>query len=174
MNPFWQNIFRRRPDEASLAYFLGTLPIFSKLEKRDLEYLEHIVHLRNYQAEEMVFNQDDIGSGMYIIRSGQVQIFTYDDQGRETEQAVLESGDFFGEIALTATRPRCASARALEPAVLVGLFRSDILDALRRSPGPAARIMLGLNRVISDRLLQCNLQLQELKKQAAARQADDE
>lgn len=162
MNPLWQNIFRTRPSEQSLAYFLGTVPAFNKLEKRDLDFLENIVHIRNYQTDETIFAQGDIGSGMYIIRSGKVQIFSHDKLDRSQDHALLETGDFFGEIALTASRPRCASAKALEPSVLIGLFRSDVEEAIRRHPGAAANIMFGLNRVISDRLLQCNLQLQAL------------
>ena len=165
MNPFWSNIFRSRGYEQTLTYFLSTMPMFKKLDKRELEFLENIVHVRNYGAEETIFNDGDIGSGMYSIRSGQVQIYTLDDQGQETEQAILEPGDFFGEIALTASRPRCASARTTEPTVLVGLFRSDMLEAVRRHPAPAAKIMLGLNRVVSDRLLQCSIQLEDIKKQ---------
>lgn len=141
------------------------MPMFKKLDKRELGFLENVVHVRNYEADEIIFSEGDIGSGMYSIRSGQVQIFSLDEQGRETEQAILEAGDFFGEVALTASRPRCASAKTTEPTVLVGLFRSDMLEAVRRHPAPAAKIMLGLNRVISDRLLQCSVQLGELKKQ---------
>ncbi len=65
---------------------------------------------------------------------------------------------------MTASRPRCASAQATEPTVLIGLFRSDVEEAMRRHPAITARILFGLNRVISDRLLQCSLQLQELNK----------
>jgi CRP-like cAMP-binding protein len=165
VNPFWQNIFRSNSYEQTLAYFLSTVPAFNKLEKRELAVLENIVHVRKYQADEMIFSQGDIGSGMYIIRSGQVRIYSQDDQNKTSEQAILEAGDFFGEIALTASRPRCASARTLESAVLVGLFRSDIEEAIRRHPASSAKIMFGLNRVVSDRLLQCSLQLEELKKQ---------
>ena len=170
MNPFWSNIFRGSGYEQTLAYFLSSMPMFKNLEKRELTFLENIVHVRNYEANEMVFNEGDIGSGMYTIRSGQVQIYTINEHGQEIEQAILEPGDFFGEIALTASRPRCASARATETTVLVGLFRTDLLEAIRRSPAPSAKIMLGLNRVISDRLLQCSIQLEELKKQLAENQ----
>ncbi|MDX2494063.1 MAG: cyclic nucleotide-binding domain-containing protein [Desulfuromusa sp.] len=165
MNPFWSNIFQNSGYEQTLAYFLSTMPMFKKLDKRELAFLANIVHERNYEADETVFSEGDIGSGMYSIRSGQIQIFNRNEHGEETEQAILETGDFFGEIALTASRPRCASARATEPTVLVGLFRSDMLEAVRRHPAPSAKIMLGLNRVISDRLLQCSVQLEELKKQ---------
>lgn len=165
MNPFWSNIFRSSSYEESLAYFLGTVPIFSKLKKRDLNFLETIVHIRNYQADEIVFEEGDIGSGMYAIRSGQVRIYTRDEQGREIEQAMLESGDFFGEVALTASRPRIASARTIDTAVLVGLFRSDMLEAVQKYPAISAKILLGLTRVISDRLHQSHLQINELKRQ---------
>jgi len=167
VNPFWGNIFRSSGYEQTLAYFLSTLPMFKELDKRELAFLENVVHVRKYEVDEIIFSEGDIGSGMYTIRSGEVQIYTREEQDQEIEQAVLESGDFFGEISLTASRPRCASARATEPTVLVGLFRTDMLEAVRRHPAPSAKIMLGLNRVISDRLLQCSLQLEKLKKQLA-------
>ncbi|MCK5825982.1 MAG: cyclic nucleotide-binding domain-containing protein [Desulfuromusa sp.] len=170
MNPFWNNIFRDRGYEKSLAYFLSSMPMFKDLEKRELAFLEHIVHVRNYEVNETIFSEGDIGSGMYTIRSGQVQIYTLDEHGLEIDQAILGAGDFFGEIALTASRPRCASARATETTVLIGLFRTDLLEAVRRSPAPSAKIMLGLNRVVSDRLLQCSCQLEEVKEQLADNQ----
>ncbi len=168
MNPFWNNIFRSSGYEETLAFFLSTVPIFSKLEKRELSFLETIVHIRNYRAEENVFEEGDIGSGMYAIRSGQVTIYTRDEQGREKQQAVLESGDFFGEVALTASRPRIASARTNEATELVGLFRSDMLDAVRSHPAIAAKILLGLTRVISDRLHLSHLQLHGAKRSPAS------
>ena len=166
MNPFWSNIFRAAGYKDTLAYFLGTVPVFSKLKKRELFFLETIVHVRNYQADEIIFEEGDIGSGMYAIRSGQVKIYTRDEHGRESEQAVLEAGDFFGEVALTASRPRIASARTTEATVLVGLFRSELLEAVRKYPAISAKILLGLARVISDRLHQNNLLLNELKREA--------
>lgn len=167
MNPFWSNIFRAGGYEDTLAYFLGTVAIFSKLKKRELAFLETIVHVRNYKADEIIFAEGDIGSGMYAIRSGLVKIYSRDENGNELEQAQLEPGDFFGEVALTASRPRIASARALEPTVLVGLFRSDMLEAVRKHPAVSSKILLGLARVISDRLHQNNLLLNELKRQAS-------
>lgn len=167
VNPFWSNIFRGSGYEETLAYFLGTVPIFNKLKKRELNFLESIVHVRNYKANETVFEEGDIGSGMYAIRSGQVQVYTRDDNGRESEQALLEPGDFFGEVALTASRPRIASARTTETTVLIGLFRSDMLEAIRKYPVISSKILLGLTRVISDRLQQSHLQVNELKRERA-------
>ncbi len=170
MNPFWNNIFRGRGHEDTLAYFLGSVPIFSKLNAKDLKFLETIVHERSYQANEIVFEDGDIGSGMYAIRSGQVRIYTRNAQGKEIDQALLEPGDFFGEVALTASRPRIASARTTEPTILIGLFRADMLESVRKHPAISAKILLGLTRVISDRLHRSNLQLLDLQQQLGSKE----
>lgn len=175
MNPFWSNIFRSSGYEETLAFFLGTVPIFRKLKKRDLAFLETMVHERHYQTDEIVFEEGDIGSGMYAIRSGQVRIYTRDENGNELDLALLEPGDFFGEVALTSSRLRIASARTTEQTVLIGLFRADMLEAVRKHPSIAAKILLGLNRAISDRLHQSNQQLQELQRaQQATKQETPE
>ena len=80
MNPFWQNIFRSNSYQQTLAYFLSQVPAFKKLDKKELAFLENVVHIRKYQADETVFSQGDIGSGMYIIRTGRVRIYTEDEQ----------------------------------------------------------------------------------------------
>jgi len=165
VNSFWNNIFRGAGYQETLTYFLGTVPIFSKLKRRELGILEGVVHVRDYKADEIVFEQGDIGSGMYAIRSGQVKIYLRDEHGREVEQALLETGDFFGETALTASRPRIASARTTETTVLVGLFRSDMLETLNKYPTLSAKILLGLTRILSDRLHQSHLQVEELKRE---------
>lgn len=161
VNPLWSNIFRKPGYEGTLAYFLGTIPIFSDLGRRDLAFLETLVHVRNYRSGETVFSEGDIGSGMYIIRSGGVRIEMKDEQGVDRVQAELESGDFFGEIALTTPKERIASATATEQSVLVGLFRADVLDAVRKRPASAAKILLGLTHILSDRLQHAALRMRE-------------
>lgn len=159
MNPFWSNIFRKPGYEGTLAYFLGTVPPFSALNRRELNFLETLIHLRNYQPGETIFSEGDIGSGMYIIRSGGVRIDMKDEQGQNQTQAKLETGDFFGEIALTTPMPRIATATATEATVLAGLFRADILDAVSKHPAIASKILLGLTRVLCERLQVAGLRL---------------
>ncbi len=161
MNPLWSNIFRKPGYEGTLAYFLGTVPTFANLGRRDLSFLETLVHIRNYNPGETVFSEGDIGSGMYIIRSGKIRIEMKDEQGQDQIQADLETGDFFGEIALTTPRRRIATATATEQTVLVGLFRADVLDAIRKHPAIASKILLGLTRVLSERLQHAGLRLRE-------------
>ena len=161
MNPFWSNIFRKPGYEGTLAYFLGTIAMFSELSPSELKILENLVHLRNYDLGETVFAEGDIGSGMYIIRSGRVRIDLKDDQGVEHPQAELETADFFGEMALSLPKQRIVTATTMEPTVLVGLFRADVNDSVRKHPALAAKMLLGLNKVLSERLQQAALRHRE-------------
>ena len=102
---------------------------------------------------------------MYVIRSGAVQIFNRSlNNNGEIELVRLGQKGFFGETTLAAPSKRTASARALEPTVLIGLFRADINELAKRSPAIAYKIMLSLSRAISERLHFADLTLSELRK----------
>lgn len=163
MNSLWNNIFRSKIDEESLAGFIAKVPVFTELEKRDLYYLENLIHVRSYRSQETVFEQGDPGSGMYIIRSGRVMIFTRDNHDAEEELAVLGPGDFFGETTLASPAPRTVSARTAENTELLGLFRSDLLATATKHPDIANRILLGLTKMISERLQAATLEIRRLQ-----------
>ncbi|MDT8443707.1 MAG: Crp/Fnr family transcriptional regulator [Desulfuromonadales bacterium] len=167
MDPLWINIFRKKLDEESLAYFLKHLPIFAELSPRALATLENLVHVRNYETYETIFAEGDPGSGMYMIRKGSVQIYACDQNGAEEELARLIPGDFFGETTLTAPAPRSASARTMETTELVGLFRADILELAERKPSISSSILLGLTRVVSERLQAASQEIRRLRKQSS-------
>jgi len=164
MDPLWNNIFRKKHDEDSLAYFLNNLPMFAELNGRELNVLEKMVHVRNYGVSEVVFEEGDPGTGMYMIRSGGVSILAKNQQGTDDELALLGPGDFFGETTLTAPAPRSASARTTEQTELIGLFRADLLEMVERQPTLTSRILIGLTRIVSERLQTASQEIRNLNK----------
>ena len=67
---------------------------------------------------EVLFQRGEPGEAFYVIESGEVRIFTRDDDGSELTLNTLAAGEAFGELALVDKRPRSASAAALGPTVL--------------------------------------------------------
>src|SRR5262245_677312 len=96
----WANIFRLGPRKNSLAEVLANIPLFSDLSVKELRILERVVHIRKYDAGEPVFIETEPGAGIYVIRSGRVDIVLNHNSDRRLILAELESGDFFGEMAL--------------------------------------------------------------------------
>src|SRR6476620_6806865 len=70
------------------------------------------------QDGDFVFREGDLGTEMYIIHEGKVEILNQVG-GKETVLAVLEKGDFFGEMSVLEDMPRAASARAITDAGLL-------------------------------------------------------
>lgn len=100
--------------------------------------------LRRLQPGEEVFKEGDAGSEMFIIQEGQVEIARLVD-GAERRLALLEKGDFFGEMALLDALPRSASARALTEVRLVEINGATFTRMLQDDPEIAVRIMRKLS-----------------------------
>ena len=60
---------------------------------------------------EYIFREGELGTEMFIIHEGKIEILNLMN-GKEVAIAVLEKGDFFGEMSVLEDLPRAASARA--------------------------------------------------------------
>jgi CRP-like cAMP-binding protein len=161
VDSFWGNIFRQT-DEESVYSLLRDIPLFDELSSGELSAIESILHRREYDPGEVLFHQGNPGVGMYIIREGTIEI-VFESTGETLVE--LSDGDFFGELALLNETPRSATAVAKTESVLYGLFRPDLLGLVERDPSLGVQILLRMSQVISERLIQTNEQVQDLREQ---------
>jgi len=159
VDSFWDNIFRQT-DEKSVFSLLREIPLFDGLSQGDLAKVTAILHRREYDPDEVLFYQGNPGVGMYIIREGTIEIV---DETTEDTLAELSDGDFFGELALLNETPRSATAVARRESILYGLFRPDLLGLVERNPSLGVQILLRMSQVISERLVQTNDTVRELR-----------
>jgi CRP-like cAMP-binding protein len=158
----WSNIFRLGTRKESLAETLQNIPLFRDLSPKELRILERVVHIRTYEAGEPVFVETEPGAGMYVIRSGRVDIVLQYRSERHLLLAELEPGDFFGEMALLGDTTRSATAVARERAELIGFFHPDLIDIINLHPGMGAKVSLGLAKTLAERLRYTNSQLRDI------------
>ena len=127
-----------------------TKPVFKTTSKKP--------NLPNYTVEftagEFIFNEGDLGMEMYIIHEGKIEILK-DIQGEQRQLAVLEKGDFFGEMSILEDLPRTAGARAIGEVKLLLINGATFDQMLRTNPEIAVRMMRKLSRRLreTDRLL---------------------
>ncbi|HYG62960.1 MAG TPA: cyclic nucleotide-binding domain-containing protein [Thermoanaerobaculia bacterium] len=121
------------------------------------------------KAGEYIFQEGDLGTEMYIIHEGKVEILSQ-AAGEEQLLAVLEKGDFFGEMSVLEDMPRAASARALTHSVLLQINGSTFDQMLQANPEIAVRMMRKLSRRLreTDELLRGLQQLQGTAIRSAA------
>lgn len=152
-NAFWNNIFKSDSNESSQTILaLKQVPIFDGLSNRELNSVSKIVHHREYDIDEFVFQTGTPGLGMYIILQGEAVIKGVKADGENIKFSQLTSGDFFGEISLISEDDRSANAVVVSPCKLVAFFRSDLLDIITRSPKLGNKILLNLATVLGSRL----------------------
>ncbi|HEX2164817.1 MAG TPA: cyclic nucleotide-binding domain-containing protein [Thermoanaerobaculia bacterium] len=115
-------------------------------------------HRLEVPAGDYVFREGDLGTEMFIVHEGQIEI-SKRIGGEDKQLAVLEKGDFFGEMSLLEELPRAASARAVTDAKLVEINGSTFDRMLRNNPEIAVRMMRKLSRRLrqTDELLQQTL-----------------
>ena len=70
--------------------------------------------LTHFEKGHVLFHEGDSGEDMFIIQSGKVAIKKRVKDGGDATLAVLEKGDFFGEMALLERLPRSATAEVIE------------------------------------------------------------
>ena len=155
---FWSNIFKIEQKKDSLYGFLKNNPLFKGFSSKDLKQIEKLVHVRKFKKDEIVFKEDEPGTGMYIIKNGKIRIAKHKTKnGTTSEEEVitfLKEHDFFGELTLVEkTRfPRTASAYADTASELIGFFKPDILEIVERNPKLGVKIVMRISEIIGARL----------------------
>ena len=118
-------------------------PVGDAPETAGLEYYV------KFPAGAEIFERGDAGDEMYIVQSGSVEIVLPTDDG-ELQLAVLEGGDFFGEMAILEGEPRTAGARAVEDCALLPVKGATFTKMLQENPEIAVRMMRKLSARIRD------------------------
>jgi len=124
--------------------FLSRVPLFASSNPAHLSEIAHRLTTRNYRRSEVIFHQDDPGSALHVIKSGQVKINTISPEGEEAILAILTDGDFFGELSLLDGKPRSANAVAMEATQTLALQRQDFLDILGKHREMVGDILVSL------------------------------
>ena len=118
-----------------------------------------------FQASKLIFSEGDQGDEAYRVVEGSVEISLQRD-GQKLVLATLEVGETFGEMAMIDSRPRCASARTLEPTLIEVIARQDFQQMLHEGGEqivPYLTMIFDRLRVTNDRLLMALEKLNELQ-----------
>lgn len=151
-NIFWSNIFRSSTDELhTITGLWQKTPLFEGIPARQIEFLCRKMHLRNFLADEVIFRQGDKGAGAILVLDGSVRVMA-----NTTQLAQLETGDFFGEIALAEPERRTADAFSVNNSSLVYFLKQDLEEWIEYEPRLGAMFLMNLSSTLAQRLLQAN------------------
>ena len=134
--------------EATLSEdILAHVDLFSTLNKKELQTLAKSCHERSYAAGSTLFSQGDVGSGLYIVKSGKVRILLATDPDRAAEEiSVAGPGEVFGEMSLLDELPRSATIVAVEDVTALLLPVWEFRSILHSHPDIAVKMLAVMSR----------------------------
>lgn len=134
---------------------LAEVKLFELLDQEELSELAAVVDSVSVGADEIIFHAGDFGDALYIVRSGEVELFVKDTTGQKIVLTVAGENDLFGELSMLDARPRSASAVALVKSELLLLDRDDLLLIFKKQPDAALNMLAAMSGMLRkvDRLL---------------------
>ena len=123
------------PDKA-----LASVPLFATLNEAQLEFIAAKLQRHIYHEREVIFRRDSPGDALFILVSGKVKVAYIEDEG-ETIIAVLQTGDFFGDLSLLDGAGRSADIIALETTEALILSAADFKQSLSAMPEIAIALL---------------------------------
>jgi CRP/FNR family cyclic AMP-dependent transcriptional regulator len=142
-------LFNGSADDSRLQE-LRAMRLFKELSARELREADELLHERNYQPGEIIFDEGDVGLGLFIVVSGRVKACS---SHAPLQQLAPEfcCGDFFGELSLFDESLRTGRVMAVEPSRVVALFRTEFFSLLERNKSIGVKILFELSRAVCQR-----------------------
>ncbi len=128
------------------AELLKEVPLFQLLDDTERMDLAGRLEVARFAEGEMIFHYGDPGDAVFIIASGEVEIFFKNDTGERIVLEVARRGDFFGELAFLDKGGRSASVLALKDTETLRLDRDDLSAFLIKRPEAALDLLGALAR----------------------------
>ena len=125
---------------------IGDLAFFAGLDRTLLRTLKEGAIACRYSKDEVIVREGEMALGMYIIRTGRVQVTT-SRQGSAVRLAELGPKQFFAETALIEDKPRTATIAALEQTECLLITRDSVTQVINRNP----RLAIHLARSLAER-----------------------
>jgi CRP/FNR family transcriptional regulator, cyclic AMP receptor protein len=136
-----------------MPHNLKKVPIFSDLPEDILEALSVMVEEKLYADGAVIFSEGQTGDTFYVIKQGEVII------SKLKVLAILQGGDFFGEMSLIDQSPRSASAIAKGKVILYALSRNSFQELLQTNLQAAHIFIFKLLETLVQRLRQTDREL---------------
>lgn len=125
--------------------YLVNIEMFGLLNEDDRRALAEVVDEQQVPEGHTLFQSGDPGDSLFIIKSGEIELFIKDTAGQKIVLTTAQPGDMFGELAMLDSGPRTATALALIDSEVLILDRDDLVLLFQRKPEAALQMLAALS-----------------------------
>jgi CRP/FNR family transcriptional regulator, cyclic AMP receptor protein len=124
---------------------LAGVKMFDLLDEDDRIALAQVIDETTLPAGHTLFQTGDPGEALYIVQSGEIELFIKDTAGQKIVLTTAGPGDMFGELAMLDNGPRTATALTLSESQMLVLDRDDLILLFQRRPDAALHMLASLS-----------------------------
>ncbi len=125
---------------------LGRVPVFSTLERADLERIAEVAVPRTFNPGQAVFREGDSSDTCYVVSEGHARAIRSHPDGRTITLAGFGPGDIFGELAMFEDERRSATVEAIDTTSVIGVLGPDMRRLMIEHPEISTRLVIALGR----------------------------
>lgn len=125
---------------------LATVPWFEQLDQAERELLAAQLDEVEFAEGQLIFKRGDPGGSIFIVASGEVEIYVEDTTGQRIVFETAKANDFFGELSLLDGDPRSATAQAVKGTKALRVDREDLQLLFTKHPSAAMDVLSAIGR----------------------------
>jgi aspartate ammonia-lyase len=139
--------------------FLKEIELFSNLSEKEIMLLEDVIEIKNYNPDEMLFEENTRRDALFVIYDGQVQLSKKTPSGEERTLAIFGKSDFLGEGSLMDDYPHSTTAKVVKPSVILKFQIEKLRTIFETKPQLYVKILSRTAYVIARRMRQTTNQV---------------
>ncbi len=136
--------------------FLQSISLFKELNKEEITEILHIGRVRELKKDTVIFKEGDKSDSLYVIYEGKVRISKMIPKIGEEALAILDEGNYFGEMSLVEDSFRSAWAIAHSDVALLEIPLEDFRKLMEKNPELALKILKSFVKELSKKLREAN------------------
>jgi cAMP-dependent protein kinase regulator len=127
-------LYSEKIREAKPARSFSHIPLFSELEKQELQLLLSHIQSKTYRRDSLICREGERGDSLFVISRGDVAILKQRPGGKEIRVQTLKDGDFFGEFGFFIDQKRHATVKAVTDCELLEISKSGLDEMIKVHP----------------------------------------
>lgn len=130
--------------------YLSDVDLFRDLSDRDMTELDRMTTITSVPRGRVFYQPEDVGEVLFLVKSGQVQLYRISPEGKKLVIATLGHGTLFGEMALLGQQMHNAFAEALDDCLILVMSRADLERLILNKPVVGLRMLEITGRRLND------------------------
>ncbi|MCU0509459.1 MAG: Crp/Fnr family transcriptional regulator [Anaerolineae bacterium] len=130
--------------------YLSDVDLFRDLSDKDMTELDRMTTITTVPKGRVFYQPEDVGEVLFLVKSGQVQLYRISPEGKKLVIATLGAGTLFGEMALLGQQMHNAFAEALDDCLILVMSRADLERLILNKPLVGLRMLEITGRRLND------------------------